>query len=111
MTDIPILQAGDQIHIAVPARPDPSMLQAMEEAYADRGITIFRISELSISCIEIISVIRASIPWQYGVRSGDDLHLFDTFEEAANYAEPTDESHPRLPIVRQLRGEWQVAMP
>jgi hypothetical protein len=55
---VPVLQAGDRIHMAVPIRPDEAMIEAMIEAYADRGVTIFRISELSISCIEIISIIR-----------------------------------------------------
>lgn len=55
----PILQPGDQIHVALPAYPDDAMIEALEKAYAARGVTIFRITELSISRIEIISIIRA----------------------------------------------------
>jgi hypothetical protein len=55
---VPVLQAGDQIHMAVPTRPDEAMIEAMIKAYASRGVTIFRISELSISRVEIISIVR-----------------------------------------------------
>lgn len=62
--------------------------------------------------IELHSAYRRgidSIPWQYCVQRDDEMREFETFEEAAAWAEPTDEGHPKLPLLRQRRGTWQVA--
>lgn len=50
-----------------------------------------------------------SIPWQYCVTDGVDIRLFDSYEQAAAWAAPTGEGHPRLSVRRQRRGPWEVA--
>jgi hypothetical protein len=62
--------------------------------------------------IELHSAYRAaldSMPWQHCVTDGVDIRLFDSCEQAAAWAAPTGEGHPRLSVRRQRRGPWEVA--
>lgn len=56
---VPVLQAGDQIHMAVPTGVSGSMIAEIIEDYADRGVRVFRVWKTSSPDIEIVSIIRA----------------------------------------------------
>jgi hypothetical protein len=106
----PVLHPGDQIHVAVPASASDDMIEDLKQAYVARGITIFRVSVLSSPDIEVVSIIRATELWQYGVKSGDEIRLFATYDEAKSWSLPTDEGHAALPVLRRRWSNWQVAM-
>lgn len=61
---------------------------------------------------EMHSAYRAgveSIPWRYCVQTSVGYREFDSYDEAAGWARPTDEGHPQLPLLRLRRGPFEVA--
>lgn len=74
-------------------------------------MAIDHLAGVGVLPVELHSAYRAgveSIPWRYCVQTSVGYREFDSYDEAAGWARPTDEGHPQLPLLRLRRGPFEV---
>lgn len=62
MSDTPVLQSGDLIHILVEARMSADRISAIKEMYETRGIKVVGVTLISGGTFQIASIIRGKDP-------------------------------------------------